>query len=133
MLPAAALPAVRLAAGRGSHQLRASYTSKDRGQEEPTGVSLAALGEKSCDVSNAEGRSSWPLALRLIRAGLEPGIMLGRYWLAWSAKPPLHACNNSSTGRGRDASHISTSDDNKLLLAVRRKTWSGQAAQDGLR
>ena len=34
------------------------------------------------------GRRSWPLALRRVRAWLEPGIMLGRYWRAWSAKPP---------------------------------------------
>jgi hypothetical protein len=60
-----------------------------REQEEPALVPLAAPGKKSCEVSSAsEGLGSWPVALRRVRAWLEPGIMLWRYWRAWSAKAP---------------------------------------------
>ncbi len=31
---------------------------------------------------------SWPMALRAVRAWLEPWIVLWRYWTAWSNKPP---------------------------------------------
>ena len=31
---------------------------------------------------------SWPVALRAVRAWLEPWIMLWRYWRAWSTVPP---------------------------------------------
>jgi hypothetical protein len=31
---------------------------------------------------------SWPVALRQVRAWLEPWIMLRRYWRAWSKRPP---------------------------------------------
>ena len=31
---------------------------------------------------------TWPVALRQVRAWLEPWIMLQRYWQAWSVKPP---------------------------------------------
>src|SRR5512134_363029 len=30
----------------------------------------------------------WPAALRKVRAWLEPWLMLGRYWRAWSLSPP---------------------------------------------
>ena len=30
----------------------------------------------------------WPVALRAVRAWLEPGIMLWRYWRGWSSGPP---------------------------------------------
>ncbi len=30
----------------------------------------------------------WPAALRKVRAWLEPWLMLGRYWRAWSHRPP---------------------------------------------
>jgi hypothetical protein len=30
----------------------------------------------------------WPVALRAVRAWLEPWIMLWRYWRAWSTAPP---------------------------------------------
>jgi hypothetical protein len=33
-------------------------------------------------------RVCWPVALRLVRAWLEPWIMLRRYWRAWSPLPP---------------------------------------------
>lgn len=33
-------------------------------------------------------RVSWPLALRQVRAWLEPWIMLARYWRGWSTRPP---------------------------------------------
>jgi hypothetical protein len=31
---------------------------------------------------------TWPVALRAVRAWLEPWLMLGRYWRAWSGLPP---------------------------------------------
>ncbi|MBO0781126.1 MAG: hypothetical protein J2P37_20090 [Ktedonobacteraceae bacterium] len=31
---------------------------------------------------------SWPVALRMVRAWLEPWILLWRYWRAWSKQPP---------------------------------------------
>ena len=31
---------------------------------------------------------SWPVALRRVRAWLEPYVMLLRYWRAWSEKAP---------------------------------------------
>ena len=31
---------------------------------------------------------AWPLALRAVRAWLEPWIMLWRYWRGWSVEPP---------------------------------------------
>jgi len=31
---------------------------------------------------------SWPMALRAVRAWLEPWIMLRRYWNGWSSLPP---------------------------------------------
>jgi hypothetical protein len=46
-------------------------------------------GEKSrAAITPAVGLGSWPMALRQIRAWLEPGILRWRYWRAWSAKPP---------------------------------------------
>ena len=32
----------------------------------------------------------WPAALRKARAWLEPWLMRGRYWRAWSPLPPPH-------------------------------------------
>ena len=64
-------------------------THEVSGQEEPVVVPLAAPGKKSRDgLGLCEGLRSWPLALRHVRAWLEPGIMLWRYWRAWSAKVP---------------------------------------------
>ena len=34
---------------------------------------------------------SWPVALRSVRAWLEPWMLLGRYWRAWSDLPPPSA------------------------------------------
>jgi hypothetical protein len=31
---------------------------------------------------------SWPVALRTVRAWLEPWVMLRRYWSGWSSLPP---------------------------------------------
>jgi hypothetical protein len=31
---------------------------------------------------------TWPLALRRVRAWLEPWVMLRRYWRGWSTRPP---------------------------------------------
>jgi SRSO17 transposase len=33
-------------------------------------------------------RVSWPVALRRVRAWLEPWVMLARYWRGWSVQPP---------------------------------------------
>jgi SRSO17 transposase len=58
--------------------------------EGQTGPFLPETGGKNCGVAatpNAS-RGSWPVALRHVRAWLEPGLMLWRYWRAWSAKPP---------------------------------------------
>ena len=33
-------------------------------------------------------RMSWPVALRRVRAWLEPWVMLARFWRGWSAQPP---------------------------------------------
>jgi len=33
-------------------------------------------------------RVSWPVALRMVRAWLEPWVLLWRYWRAWSKLPP---------------------------------------------
>jgi hypothetical protein len=30
----------------------------------------------------------WSVALRAVRAWVEPGIMLWRYWRGWSSAPP---------------------------------------------
>jgi hypothetical protein len=31
---------------------------------------------------------SWPVALRRVRSWLEPWVLLGRWWRAWSTQPP---------------------------------------------
>lgn len=39
-------------------------------------------------------QASWPVALRAVRAWLEPRLLLARYWAAWSPLPtplPLQA------------------------------------------
>src|SRR6266704_6451573 len=60
-------------------------------------------GEK---ISAGKGRRpqvSWPMALRAVRAWLEPWIMLRRYWRAWSEQPPplLLQCLLEQLGRGQ--------------------------------
>jgi hypothetical protein len=46
-------------------------------------------GKKSLVTEGFDGGlSSWPVALRHVRAWLEPGVMLWRYWRGWSDKPP---------------------------------------------
>lgn len=48
--------------------------------------------EKSHATEGSEGGlCSWPVALRHVRAWLEPGVMLWRYWRGWSDKPPPSA------------------------------------------
>jgi hypothetical protein len=62
---------------------------EDRGQEASAVIPLAAPGEKSGHARSAnEGLGRWPIALRRVRAWLEPGIMPWRYRRAWPAKPP---------------------------------------------
>ena len=57
-----------------------------RGGEEPS--------EEAGRGKNQEGEGKqrpgvcWPGALRKVRAWLEPWLMLGRYWRAWSQRPP---------------------------------------------
>ena len=48
------------------------------------------LGGKKNQSTTGKGRPevSWPAALRRVRAWLEPWLMLGRYWRAWSQLPP---------------------------------------------
>lgn len=46
-------------------------------------------GKKNQEVvGNQRPSVCWPGALRKVRAWLEPWIMLGRYWRAWSPVPP---------------------------------------------
>lgn len=46
---------------------------------------------------------SWSMALRAVRAWLEPWIMLKRYWRAWSEQspPPLLQCLLDLLARGQ--------------------------------
>jgi hypothetical protein len=43
---------------------------------------------KKSVVSNPLSQLTWPLALRQVRAWLDPYIMLNRYWRAFSPLPP---------------------------------------------
>ena len=45
-------------------------------------------GGKRSDARNKPPDLSWPVALRRVRAWLEPYIMLIRYWRAFSDLPP---------------------------------------------
>jgi hypothetical protein len=38
--------------------------------------------------SSGRPQIAWPVALRQVRAWLEPWIMLGRYWRGWTVLPP---------------------------------------------
>jgi hypothetical protein len=58
------------------------------GQEDQAVPLRTASGKKSRAVTPNAGLGSWPVALRQVRAWLAPGLMLWRYWRAWSAKPP---------------------------------------------
>ena len=54
-------------------------------------VSLARTlgrGENQAPTTTGRPEVSWPAALRKVRAWLEPWLMLGRYWRAWSQRPP---------------------------------------------
>jgi hypothetical protein len=52
------------------------------------GAARGAPGKKSHAARLDAGLRSWPVALRHVRAWLEPGLMLWRYWQTWSIKPP---------------------------------------------
>jgi hypothetical protein len=41
-------------------------------------------GKKNQEEAKQRVRVCWPVALRKVRAWLEPWLMLGRYWRAWS-------------------------------------------------
>ncbi len=46
-------------------------------------------GEKNQEEEDKQRpKVCWPVALRKVRAWLEPWLMLGRYWRAWSHLPP---------------------------------------------
>ena len=46
-------------------------------------------GEKNQQVLDTRRPTvCWPSALRKVRGWLEPWLMLGRYWRAWSQLPP---------------------------------------------
>jgi hypothetical protein len=45
-------------------------------------------GEKRSDAPHKAPDLSWPVALRRVRAWLEPYVMLMRYWRAFSDLPP---------------------------------------------
>ncbi len=45
-------------------------------------------GKKISEARGVRPQVSWPLALRAVRAWLEPWIMLRRYWSGWSQQPP---------------------------------------------
>lgn len=50
---------------------------------------LELSGEKhQAGASTQRPAVCWPVAVRQVRAWLEPWIMLGRYWRAWSQQPP---------------------------------------------
>ena len=44
--------------------------------------------KKSGEPAPQRPQVSWPVALRQVRAWLEPWIMLGRYWRGWSNQLP---------------------------------------------
>ena len=60
-------------------------------ESQPMPVQSAPEEKNGNPIQPDEVRGNWPMALRHVRAWLEPGIMLWRYWRAWSAKPPLPA------------------------------------------
>jgi hypothetical protein len=45
-------------------------------------------GKKISENTGMRPRLSWPVALRMVRAWLEPWVLLWRYWRAWSKLPP---------------------------------------------
>ncbi len=45
-------------------------------------------GKNQADADPQRPEVCWPVALRKVRAWLEPWLMLGRYWRAWSPLPP---------------------------------------------
>jgi hypothetical protein len=48
----------------------------------------AGVGKINSTAQRLRPLRSWPVALRAVRAWLEPWIMLWRYWRAWSEQPP---------------------------------------------
>ncbi len=45
-------------------------------------------GKNQADEDTQRPAVCWPVALRKVRAWLEPWLMLRRYWRAWSQRPP---------------------------------------------
>lgn len=60
---------------------RADRDARAPGEEAGRGGNQRALGKRRPAVC-------WPAALRKVRGWLEPWLMLGRYWRAWSRQPP---------------------------------------------
>jgi hypothetical protein len=52
-------------------------------------VHVAGTRKKICEEKGVRPQISWPMALRAVRAWLEPWIMLRRYWQGWSPLPPF--------------------------------------------
>ena len=48
----------------------------------------AGRGENQRGAGSGAALLCWPVALRAVRAWLEPWIMLWRYWRGWSSAPP---------------------------------------------
>ncbi len=57
----------------------------------PDPAEAAGRGEDQCRAASVRPLQCWPVALRAVRAWLEPWIMLWRYWRGWSSAPPPSA------------------------------------------
>jgi hypothetical protein len=59
---------------------------------QPPATDVPAWGGETSDPAPAlphrRPQLSWPVALRRVRAWLEPWVMLARYWRGWLAHPP---------------------------------------------
>jgi hypothetical protein len=55
---------------------------------EPSARTEVGEWKKSSTEPRCRPQVSWPVALRQVRAWLEPWIMLGRYWRGWGDQPP---------------------------------------------
>lgn len=55
--------------------------------EHPIPTAVAEWGESNVKQAR-QPQLTWPIALRAVRAWLEPWVMVWRYWRAWSKLPP---------------------------------------------
>ena len=65
-----------------------SHLREQFSQRQTVLLSRQGLGKKISEEKHRRLQVSWPMALRAVRAWLEPWIMLRRYWRAWSEQPP---------------------------------------------